>query len=1126
MRTLKYLLVVIIMVVLVLDVSVQAQSVIKQLREGREQEKAGDLDAAIQTYEQITTNIEANQRQVSQAYYRMGMCYLRKEDKEQAKQQFEHLVTEFPRSLSAVANARRELRKIQRRERDTEPREDRWGVIGQRPKINEAIPPTGPPTVVRTDPANFADNVPADLKQISVTFDQQMMNRSWSWTQLDRKTFPKMVGRPRYDRERKTCTLRVKLKPGTLYFVGINYNPLERSPSARGETRLRRGFKSTSGQAAKPYALVFATADVMGRSRPIPEEMVAKAKAINSATETDVEPSEPEPKTLGQELFHDDGFKLGRTGFASISESYVRFETPKPNSYLKAVRIFGVRPSEVETTDPYIHILVCDADFTAIADFQFPLDRFEPRFRDWVTLTIEPTKIPSKFAIGLSHQGKALAVAFNPGKSTNSFFKKPGVGVRPYSGGDWLIRAIVSDSPDIPIKVPKGPGSGEGIEGIWLGALKVAEMERRVVFKISKRLDGALNATLDSPDRGAQNTAADKVDFKNGRLHVQVKSIMGVFDGTMKADGSTIEGQWKQGGQSMPLVLKRSDEIPGPRRPQEPKKPYPYNEEEVVCENKTDGVKLAGTLTLPNLEGRCPAVLLISGSDPHDRNGAMMGHKPFLVLADHLTRQGIAVLRVDDRGVGVSTGDCFEATSEDFAGDVLAGVEYLKSRKEISAKQIGLIGHSEGGIIAPMAAVRSPDVAFIVMMAGTGLIGEEVLYLQTTMFAKFLKARGVSDHVAAAGRAQQEKLFAIIKEERDNAVAAKRIRELLIGNLSKKLSEDEKEALEAMEAALEPQIKLLLSPWFRFFLTYDPKPTLSKVRCPVLAIVGEKDLQVAPKENMRAIEGALKAGGNTRYTIRELPNLNHLFQTAETGWPDEYAKIEESISPDALSLISKWIRQTVKDEHPGSDEDGHVGPRISEDVGPDEDWGRANFVFAPPNKKAVKLRISRVTDDAIEDVITERLKKMTDGSSYSWMGRKVGDNLYVQLSPVRDVDAFIEKIDFGKVIARKGRRVVVKAKSNWTDEDFRFGPDPEYTVRLIIIGVTDTAAEDAIKEKLKQLMGGGQFYLAWSKIQSTVTADVAPVDDVGAFVKKIDFVGTVTSIRGRRVEVKVGGTTR
>lgn len=966
MRTLKYLLVVIITVVLVLDVWAQAQSVVKQLRQGREQEKAGDLDAAIQTYEQITTNIEANQRQVSQAYYRMGMCYLGKEDKDKAKQQFEHLVTEFPRSLSAVANARRELRKIQRRERDTGPREDRPGVIGQRPKINEAISPTGPPTVVRTDPANFADNVPADLKQISVTFDQQMMNRSWSWTQLDRKTFPEMVGRPGYDRERKTCTLRVKLKPGTLYFVGINYNPLESSPSARGETRLHRGFKSASGQAAKPYALVFATADIMGRSRPIPEQMLAKAKAINLATETDVEPPEP--------------------------------------------------------------------------------------------------------------------------------------------------------------------GSGEGIEGNWLGALKVAEMELRVVFKISKRLDGALNATLDTPDatlnrfgQVAQNIAADKVDFKNGRLHVEVKSIMVVFEGRMKADGSTIEGQWKQGGQSRPLVLKRSDEIPGLHRPQEPKKPYPYDDEEVVYENKTDGVKLAGTLTLPNLEGRCPAVLLISGSGPHDRNGAMRGHKPFLVLADHLTRQGIAVLRVDDRGVGVSTGDCFEATSEDFAGDVVAGVEYLKSRKEINAKQIGLIGHSEAGIIAPMAAVRSPDVAFIVMMAGTGLTGERVLYLQTTLLAKAL---GVSDDVVAAPLAQQERLFTIIKEEKDNAVAAKKIREFLIGNISKKLSEEER---EAREAAIESQIKLeLLSPWFRFFLTYDPKPTLSKVRCPVLAIVGEKDLQVAPKENLRAIEDALKAGGNTQYTIKELPNLNHLFQTAETASPGEYAKIEETISPSALSLISKWIRQTVKNEHMGSDENGHVEPRISEDVGPDEDWGHRYFGPDFKSKNALQLKITNVTDDAIEDVIIDRLSRTTSRNrSYipelTW--KRTGTTLNIMLSPMKDVSGLLKKIDFGTIVARKGRKVIIEAKSDWSDKDFRFGPDPDYIVRLKIIGATDSATEDAIKEKLEQMLGSGKFYLAWSKMQSTITADVAPVSDVQAFVGKIDF-GTVTGIRGRRVEVKVAGTTR
>ena len=224
---------------------------------------------------------------------------------------------------------------------------------------------------------------------------------------------------------------------------------------------------------------------------------------------------------------------------------------------------------------------------------------------------------------------------------------------------------------------------------------------------------------MDSLDQGASGIPVETVTYKDGNLSLEVKSIRGVFEGTLKEDGKTIEGKWKQAGSVLPLVLNHIDKAPDLRREQDPVKPYPYAEEEVVYENKEAGVKLAGTLTLPRSEGPFPAVVLITGSGPQNRDEEILGHRPFLVLSDYLTRQGIAVLRVDDRGIGGSTGNFSQATTEDFAGDVLAGIEYLKSRKEIDPTRIGLIGHSEGGLIAPIVAVQSPDVAFIVMMAGT-----------------------------------------------------------------------------------------------------------------------------------------------------------------------------------------------------------------------------------------------------------------------------------------------------------------------------------------------------------------------------------------------------------------------
>jgi uncharacterized protein len=332
-------------------------------------------------------------------------------------------------------------------------------------------------------------------------------------------------------------------------------------------------------------------------------------------------------------------------------------------------------------------------------------------------------------------------------------------------------------------------------------------------------------------------------------------------------------------------------------RPQEPKKPYPYDEEEVGYENKRDGVKLAGTLTFPRGKGPFPAVLLITGSGPQDRNESILGHKPFLVLADYLTRQGIAVLRVDDRGVGGSTGSAPNSTTENFAADVTAGIEFLKTRKEIDPKQIGLIGHSEGGLVAPMVAAQNGDVAFIVLMAGAGLTGEEILYLQGAMI---MKANGAGAGQLARLRATQESMFKILKEEKDPAAAEKRLRE----EMSKNLTEEEK---KKSEQTIAVHIKLANTPWFRYFLTLDPRPALRKVKCPVLALNGENDLQVSANENLREIEAALKAGGNNDVSIARLPKLNHLFQTCETGSPNEYIKIEETIAPVALRTVGDWI---------------------------------------------------------------------------------------------------------------------------------------------------------------------------------------------------------------------------
>ncbi len=463
-----------------------------------------------------------------------------------------------------------------------------------------------------------------------------------------------------------------------------------------------------------------------------------------------------------------------------------------------------------------------------------------------------------------------------------------------------LVLSVVAIGADKPAK--------KGLEGTWQGTLKVGAIELRVVFRIPAKKDAKAAGYLDSPDQGAKDIPIDTAELKDGKVELEVKKVGGTFTGKMNKDATAIEGQWKQGPGSLPLTLKRVEKVAEVKRPQHPKKPYPYREEEVTFENKKAGVKFAGTLTLPKGKGPFPGVVLISGSGPQDRDETIFAHKPFLVLADHLTRKGVAVLRVDDRGVGGSTGSTMQSTTDDFAGDALAAVAFLKGHKEINPKQIGLAGHSEGGIVAPLAASRSADVAFIVLLAGTGLRGDEVLYLQGQAV---LRASGASEKELELQRKAGKQALDILKEEKDNAKAGKLIAERL-KKLAEGLPPEEKKAAEKMKDVGEAQVKMMLTPWFRSFVAYDPRPALRKVRVPVLAINGGKDVQVTPKENLAAIKQALADGGNKDYTVKELPGLNHLFQTCKTGAVSEYGQIEETFAPAALEMISEWILKRTK----------------------------------------------------------------------------------------------------------------------------------------------------------------------------------------------------------------------
>jgi uncharacterized protein len=337
--------------------------------------------------------------------------------------------------------------------------------------------------------------------------------------------------------------------------------------------------------------------------------------------------------------------------------------------------------------------------------------------------------------------------------------------------------------------------------------------------------------------------------------------------------------------------------------PQEPTRPYPYNEEEVSFVNKTDGVVLAGTLTLPRSKGPFPVVVLLHGSAPLDRDETLFGHKPFLVLADHLTKQGIAVLRFDKRGAGKSAGNYDFATIENFAKDAIAAVEYLKTRKEINSKQIGLIGHSEGGMTAPLAASKSKDIAFIVSIAGPGVNGQEIMEAQ---IASFQNLDGVAKEMTTESLKFLQAVFAIAKEEKNREVAGTRLYKYITKYLGE-ATPSQRTIIETYYGKIDDQIKLFNAMWFRYFLTYEPAAVLKQIRIPVLALNGELDMVVSSKQNLTAIAKALEEAGNSEYIICELPKLNHMLQTCQTGAVKECFVIQETIAPFALTIMSEWI---------------------------------------------------------------------------------------------------------------------------------------------------------------------------------------------------------------------------
>ena len=435
------------------------------------------------------------------------------------------------------------------------------------------------------------------------------------------------------------------------------------------------------------------------------------------------------------------------------------------------------------------------------------------------------------------------------------------------------------------------PAYAEDAQGLWTGSIANS---LRVTVKFDKAADGKLEATMSVP---AQNlvTKVENVTVTPDKIGFELTKLRASYAATWNEQDQAWNGTWTQ-GRTAPLNLKRTtEEAARPKRPQEEAiaaRPATYTSTEVAFDNA--GVKLAGTFTIPQGQGPFPAVVLVHGSGSIDRDGSVFGHKPLLVLADHLRRQGIAVLRYDKRGVGKSSGKLKEATTRDLAADAEAAVRFLRSRAEVDGQRIGVIGHSEGGLVAPLLASRDPGIAFVVMLAGPGVRGDRLLVEQ---HAQLARARGVPEAAIEKDRVMNRALFAAMADE-PTLEAARTKAGLILAEAERK--GDLPAGLGA--AALER----FGTAWFRELLAYEPAPVLQAVRQPILVLNGERDLQVPADLDLPPIRSALAA--NPRAVVKELPGLNHLFQTAKTGGIDEYGQIEETFAPAALDTIASWIK--------------------------------------------------------------------------------------------------------------------------------------------------------------------------------------------------------------------------
>jgi len=443
----------------------------------------------------------------------------------------------------------------------------------------------------------------------------------------------------------------------------------------------------------------------------------------------------------------------------------------------------------------------------------------------------------------------------------------------------------------------------EPLVGRWRGAIEIQGASLAIEVEFATGPQG-LAASIDIPQQGARGLPLKSVRFEASEVHFELAAGPGlaVFDGEFKED--VIAGTFRQGGANGTFTIRRD------AAPASAGEALPYVNDEVMVQSGV--ITLAGTLSLPRGPSPFPAVILVSGSGPQDRDEEVFGFKIFRTLADHLARNGFAVLRTDDRGVGKSTGNLRDSTSADFAGDALAELAYLRSRPEIDPARIGILGHSEGGIVAPIAAARSTDVAFIILMAGPAVTGERILLAQNDLVAR---AEGLSEADARANGDLQRMMFAAVRSDQGWEEVDAGIRRLVLARVAK-LPAGQQKAIPDLNAyaaqAAAAQIAAARSPWFKFFLDYDPAPALARVACPMLALFGEKDVQVPPELNRPAMAAALSQNGNRVAEIKVIAGANHLFQSAKTGGVREYAQLPHAFTPEFLDTVTSWLRATTR----------------------------------------------------------------------------------------------------------------------------------------------------------------------------------------------------------------------